>query len=336
MTQTSEVMSVGVLGAGRISNSVHIPVLRQMPGVRIAWLCDQVLERAAAAAKSWKIPQAFGRLQDCPSVDAVLVAIPVGHRNEAMAHVFDRHWHVFVEKPFAVTTSDHIRLVGEAQRASVEVGVGLMRRFFRSTNIARLALSAGVFGAVREVWAAEASRMGTTGRDDAYLSDPVASGGGMLMESGSHLVDQVFQVLGVEAFQDLEARFVTSDGMDLEARTVSQIRCAGASQTIPLHLLVSRIRNVYPGVVICCEHATIRFGLGPDAPVEVLDRDDKVVCRLERGTGVTDLFQAFFREWQVFFEQCRSRKPSLVDAASALLSTRFIEEAYNKGSGRPS
>jgi hypothetical protein len=38
----------------------------------------------------------------------------------------------------------------------------------------------------------------------------------------------------------------------------------------------------------------------------------------------------------VFFEQCRSRKPSLVDAASALLSTRFIEEAYNKGSGRPS
>ena len=222
----------------------------------------------------------------------------------------------------------------EAERANVEVGVGLMRRFYRSTNIARLALEAGIFGAVREVWAIEAERPAQPGAKNSYQSDPAASGGGMLIEWGSHLVDQVFQVLNVDAFEDLEASFTTTDGMDVEARTVAQIRCAGANHTIPLHLLVSRIRDVHPGVVICCEHANIRFGLGPDAVVDVLDRNDNTVCRLDRGTGVTNLFQAFFREWQAFLEQCRSRKPSLVNASSALLSTRFIEEAYIKGSGR--
>ncbi len=335
MKSTSDVFSIGILGAGRISNGLHIPVLRQMPGVRIAWLCDQARERATATAKSWKVPQAFDKLQDCPPVDAVLVAIPVGRRRESLAHIFDRRWHAFVEKPVAVSADDHVALVREAERANVEVGVGLMRRFYRSTNIARLALEARVFGAVREVWAAEAARSGKTGREDNwYQSDPVASGGGVLIETGSHLVDQVFQVLDVEAFENLEASFVTADGIDLEARTVSQIRCAGANESIPLHLIISKIRDVHPGVVICCEHATIRFGAGPEAVVDVLDRNDKVVCRLDRGTGVTNLYQAFFREWQAFLEQCRSRKPSLVHASSALLSTRFIEAAYSKGFGR--
>jgi hypothetical protein len=156
----------------------------------------------------------------------------------------------------------------------------------------------------------------------------------VLIETGAHLIDQVFQVLNVETFENLEASFTTADGIDLEARTVSQIRCAGANESIPLHLIISKINDVSPGVVICCEHATIRLGLGPDAVVDVLDRNDKVLCRLDRGAGVTNLYQAFFREWQAFLEQCRSRNPSLVDASSALLSTRFIEAAYNKGSGR--
>lgn len=329
-----DVISIGVLGAGGIANGLHIPVLKQLSGVRIAWLCDQVRERANATAKSWNVPQAFDRLQDCPPVDAVLVAIPVGRRREALAHIFERRWHALVEKPVAVTASDHVALVREAERANVEVGVGLMRRFYRSTNIARLALEARVFGAVREVWAAEAARSGKTGRQGTYQTDLAAAGGGVLIETGAHLVDQVFQVLNVEDFEDLEASFTKADGIDLEARTVSQIRCAGSNEKIPLHVIISKIRDVSPGVVICCEHATIRFGLGPDAVVDVLDRNDKVLCRLDRGTGVTNLYQAFFREWQAFLEQCRSRIPSLVNASSALLGTRYIEAAYSKGSGR--
>jgi len=49
--------------------------------------------------------------------------------------------------------------------------------------------------------------------------------------------------------------------------------------------------------------------------------------------GGTNLNQAFFLEWQAFLDQCRSRAPSLVDATSALLSTRFIEAAYANGAG---
>jgi predicted dehydrogenase len=333
MTSATDCLNVGILGAGRISNGSHIPILRQMSGVRIAWLCDQAPDRAAASARNWKIPQSFGSLADCPPVDAVLVAIPVGYRREAMAHIFERRWHALVEKPFAITASDHLGLVQSAQRANVEVGIGLMRRFFRSTNIARAALEARLFGEVREVWVAEAKRTGATGRDDSYQSDPVAGGGGMLIEWGAHLVDQVFHVLNVESFDNLKASFTKADGIDVEARTAAHLTCAGARHAVPMRLLVSRIRDAQSGVVICCEHGTLRFGLGSDATVEVLDRRDRAICRLDRPVGVTNLYQAFYSEWQAFLEQCRSRKPSLVDASSAVLSTRFIEEAYLQARG---
>jgi predicted dehydrogenase len=332
---TSSVMKVGILGAGGVVEASHLPVLSQMPGVRVEWLCDLDLGRAAKLARGWTVPHARDNLKDCPDVDAVLIAIPVGRRREALASVFGRRWHAFVEKPFAVSAEEHLRIVREAANAGIEVGVGLMRRFFRSTAVARLALAREVFGPVREVWASEASRMGTTGREGSwYQADPSAAGGGVLIETGSHLVDQVFHVLGVESYEGLRATFTKIDGIDIEIRAIAELHRAGGAEPVPLRLLISRARDFHTGVVVRCEHASLRFGVGPDSAVEVLGRDDRPLCRLERAPGATNLFQAFFQEWQAFLEQCRARTPSLVDARSALLSTRFIESAYEIGAGR--
>jgi hypothetical protein len=81
-------------------------------------------------------------------------------------------------------------------------------------------------------------------------------------------------------------------------------------------------------VVIRCEHASIRFGADAARPVEVLGPDDSPLCTLQGTEGGTNFYQPFFLEWRAFLEQCRSRVPSLVDAASALLGSRFIDAAY--------
>jgi predicted dehydrogenase len=332
---TSSVIKVGILGAGGVTEASHLPILAQMPGVEIAWLCDLDRQRAAKLGRGWRITQTFDNLRSCPDVDAVLIAIPVGHRRDALSVVFERGWHAFVEKPFATSADEHLRIVQEAARAGVVVGVGLVRRFYRSTTIARLALSREMFGPVIEVWAAEAARMGTTGREGSwYQADRAAAGGGVLMETGSHIVDQVFQALGAEAFDGLRSVFTNAGDIDLEARAVANVKRAGAAGTVPLHLVLSRIQDLYTGVVIRCEHASIRFGVDAESPVEVLAPDDRPLCRLEGTDGGTNLHQAFFLEWQAFLDQCRSRTPSLVDATSALLGTRFIEAAYANGAGK--
>jgi predicted dehydrogenase len=322
-------VKIGIVGAGGVAEACHLPVLAQMPGVEIAWVCDQVRGRAEKLARAWGIKRAYGELRACPDVDAILLAIPVGLRREALALAFERGWHVFAEKPFAASAEEHLGIVREAASAGVEVGVGLMRRFFRSTSVARRALSSEAFGPVIEVWAAEAAHMGTTGREGSwYQADRAAAGGGVLIEIGSHTVDQVFQVLGAESFDGLRAAFTSAGGIDLEAKAVANVKRAGAAGTVPVHFVVSRLRDLYTGVVIRCEHASIRFGADAARPVEVLGPDDSPLCTLQGTDGGTNFYQPFYLEWRAFLEQCRSRVPSLVDAASALLGTRFIDAAY--------
>lgn len=329
---TSNTIRIGILGAGGVAEACHLPVLAQMPGVKVAWLCDQYKERAAQLAREWSISGAFDDLSVCPDVDAVLVAIPVGCRRDPLETVFRRGWHAFVEKPFATSTEEHLRIVQDAARANVVVGVGLVRRFYRSTSIVRQALAKKLFGPVIEVWAAEAARLGTTGREGTwYQADRAAAGGGVLMETGSHTVDQVFHALGAEAFDELRATFSIAGNLDLEARAVADVRLADVHRTVPLHLVLSRMQDLYTGVVIRCERASIRFGVDAGSAVELLDGDDRPLCTLEGTEGGTNLHRAFFLEWQAFLTQCRSRTQSLVDAASALLGTRFIEAAYAHG-----
>jgi len=331
----SKTFRVGVLGAGDVAETAHVPVLRQMHGMEIGWICDLDGARASRLADGWGVTQSYDRLASCPDVDALLVAIPVGRRRDALAMAFERGWHALVEKPFASSLDEHLRILAEAARAGVEVGVGLTRRFFRATSVAREAIKAEIAGPVREIWASDGARMGTTGREGGwYQTDVTAAGGGVLIETGVHLIDQVFHLLGIEAFDDLRAGFHIVEGIDLEARVTATLTRGGGAAAIPLRLVTSRMRDCHSAIVVRCEHATIRVGLAADAAVELLDTDDRPVCRLDGPAGATNLYQAFMREWLAFREQCTARAASLVDAGSALLTTRFIDAAYRYAAAR--
>ena len=335
----SNAIKVGILGAGAVVDEVHAPVLAEIPDVEIAWLCDQDRERAVRVGRAWGIRGTFDDLRSCPDVDVVLIAIPVGRRREALSVVFERGWHAFVEKPFAISAAEHMRILEAAGRARVEVGVGLMRRFFQATNIAHRAFAGEAFGPVLEIWAAEASWLGATGRstgDNFWF---------YLLRGRVHWLDRYPKIKRFEnrvsrhvhaheTLIILASRFLPGLRTAIPAAcAVANVRRRGGTEIIPMHLVLSRIRDLYTGVVVRCEHATIRFGVAFDSRVEVLGRDDRPLCRLDGPAGATNLYQAFFLEWLAFLEQCRSRKPSRVDATSALLSTRFIETAYRNGDG---
>src|SRR5262249_48886145 len=145
--------------------------------------------------------RAYTRIEDCPAVDVILVAIPVGYRRDPLRHIFRSRWHALCEKPFAVTLAEHDAIVAQAAERGVQLGVGLMRRYYGNTIAARRLIASGAFGAVEEVWAAEGTRMLATGREVGwYQGDPQAAGGGVLIETGSHLVDQAFRILDVSGF----------------------------------------------------------------------------------------------------------------------------------------
>src|SRR5713101_7220765 len=143
-------IKVGILGAGNVVKELHLPVLCNMPDVEISWLCDDKVESQARNLSKALAPSSlvFTRIEDCPDMDIVLVAIPVGFRRDPLRHIFARGWHVLCEKPFAVSLAEHDAILQQAAESRVHIGVGLMRRYYSGNLLARQLIQSGVFGEI--------------------------------------------------------------------------------------------------------------------------------------------------------------------------------------------
>ena len=80
---------VGVVGAGGIVTSTHIPGLRRMPGVEIVAVANRSLESSRRAATELNIPRAYAdweQLLKADGIDAVLIGTwPYMHRAITLA-----------------------------------------------------------------------------------------------------------------------------------------------------------------------------------------------------------------------------------------------------------
>jgi predicted dehydrogenase len=95
---------IGIIGAGGIVGSTHIPGLRRMPGVEIVAVANRSLESSQRAAKEFGIPNAYADWQQllaARDIDAVLIGTwPYMHRAITLA-ALDSGRHVLCQARMA-------------------------------------------------------------------------------------------------------------------------------------------------------------------------------------------------------------------------------------------
>ena len=70
----AETVRVGIIGAGKIAQDRHIPLLQKVPDVRITQAWSRTPETARKAARQFGIPQQVERWEqivESPEIDAV-------------------------------------------------------------------------------------------------------------------------------------------------------------------------------------------------------------------------------------------------------------------------
>lgn len=319
---------VGIIGAGVVTSGSHLPVLVNMPGVSVAWICDRSRTAAETVARACGIRQAFVNLDQCPDVDVALIATPVGTRGEIVPHVLERGWHAFCEKPFALTSVDHDAFVAAARARGVQIGVGQVRRYARPTASARALLARGAFGPVRRVLAADGFRMRGTGRSGGWhLNDRTA--GGVLAEFGSHLIDQVVYLLAATGASVRECAQRVSRGLELASSVVAVVS-HDSGPPVPCGFDVSLLDDLCSGIFVECSHVTLRVGLGFDGSLALVGGSGAPLAELATPEGAASAVHAFFLEWRDFLRQCRTGEPSRVDAASVATTTDIIDQATRR------
>src|SRR5262249_14436532 len=108
---------VGIVGAGQITRTRHLPGFQSIPGVKVVGVCNRLRESAGRVARDFNIPRIYGNWEDLvsdPEVDAVLIgAWPYLHCPVTLA-AFDAGKHVLTQARMAMNAREAQRMYDRA------------------------------------------------------------------------------------------------------------------------------------------------------------------------------------------------------------------------------
>ncbi|AMV38745.1 1,5-anhydro-D-fructose reductase [Planctomyces sp. SH-PL62] len=146
---------IGVVGAGGIVRSRHVPGFRAIRGVELVGVCNRRRDSSARAARELGIPKTYGSWEDViqdPDVDAVLIgAWPYLHCPVTLA-ALDAGKHVLTQARMAMNAREAQRMYDRSREAPGQVAMiapspyGLVGEGFIRSLIA-----GGFLGTLREV-----------------------------------------------------------------------------------------------------------------------------------------------------------------------------------------
>ncbi len=145
----SDVLSVGVIGAGGIAQS-HLRSIEANENIRLAAIMDIDEERVDEAAKKFEV-KGYTALEDLlndPEVEAVHVCtIHKVHAEQCVAAA-EAGKHVLVEKPMALSVAECDRMIEACEKAGVTLMVGqVMRQYPVNLKVKEL-IATGEIGQV--------------------------------------------------------------------------------------------------------------------------------------------------------------------------------------------
>jgi predicted dehydrogenase len=199
--ETSDTVAVGVVGVG----SLGIRLARQfdeLDGSELVALADVDVDGLDAAGRELSVPPADrytdydAMLEEAP-LDAVGIATPNGlHRDQTLA-ALDRDLHVMCEKPLATSVEDAHEVARRAEASDRTVMVGYQRHLNPAYDVARDRWALGdsdprfITGEITHDWQSYYETM------ENWRMDPYLSGGGHLINVGTHVIDAILWTTGL-------------------------------------------------------------------------------------------------------------------------------------------
>jgi predicted dehydrogenase len=236
---------------------------------------------------------------------------------EICVHFMKRKVNVLCEKPFSIDSGSAKRMVDVAGQTGVKLTMASKFRFVDDVVRAKSLLASGILGEIIQFENSFTSRVDMASR---WNSNPKISGGGVLIDNGTHSLDIARYFLGqLAAVQVVEGMRVqglaVEDTVRVFVRSVS-----GVMGNIDLSWSINKELDSYIGIY--GSQGTISIGWKESKYRQASSRDWIVF-----GKGY-DKVQAFCRQIDNFSRSILGVEPLLVTPEDALASVDVIEAAY--------
>jgi len=184
----------GLVGAGNIAQA-YLQIFEGFDGAEIVAVADARADAAAAAAErvGATAHTSVEDLLDRGSPDAVIVCTPPDTHPDVALAAIARKVAVLCEKPLATRIGPAQTMIAAARTAGVPLTMATKFRFVTDIVRARELVAGGDIGDLIQLENRFASRVDMRTR---WNSDPAVSGGGVLIDNGTHSVDIARAFLG--------------------------------------------------------------------------------------------------------------------------------------------
>lgn len=197
---STDELRVGIIGTGFLGMAMGREFGRHDRGT-VAAITDVNPDNLVTAAEELGLPEEslyeeYETMLELESLDGLVITTPHALHYEQIMAGLDHDLHVLCEKPMCVDLEDAKEIVDRVESSDRTVMLGYQRHLDRAFQAARRYWQEQderptfINAHVTQDWINEV--------DGSWKADPDLSGGGQLYDTGSHLVDSVLWITGLD------------------------------------------------------------------------------------------------------------------------------------------
>jgi predicted dehydrogenase len=311
-------LKFGMIGAGAIAQ-VYAEAFKNSDDGRLVAVADTRPEAAQALSEGIGCCpyNSYLTMAKREKLDAVIVCTPPATHPEICLHFLQRKVHVLCEKPLSIDVKSARSMVEAAKNFNLKLTMASKFRYVEDVIRAKSIVASGILGEIVLFENSFTSRIDMSSR---WNADMKISGGGVLIDNGTHSVDLMRYFLGPLAeVQVVEGKrlqcLAVEDTVRIFVRSINDIM-----GSIDLSWTINKELDSY--INIYGSHGTVFVGWKESKYRQSSSRDWIVF-----GKGY-DKLEAFRSQIKNFCMAIRGEQALLIDAEDALASVEVIEASY--------
>lgn len=311
-------LKFGLIGAGGIAQA-YLQAFKDYQQVELVAVVDTRIEAAKAMAETTTAEayDSYLSLSECTDVDAVIICTPPNTHFDVATHFLEKGVHVLCEKPFTIDVESAREMARIAEDNNVLLTMCSKFRFVEDVIKARSIVSSGLLGDLILFENAFTARVDMTQR---WNSSPEISGGGVVMDNGTHSVDIMRYFLGpISQVQSIESARVQLTDVEDTALIFAKNH-DGVMGTIDLSWSINKELDNY--ISIYGSAGTIHVGW-KESKYRQSSSADWIVF----GNGYNKV-QAFRSQVENFSNAILGKEALLISLEDAIASVEVISACY--------
>ncbi|HYP51580.1 MAG TPA: Gfo/Idh/MocA family oxidoreductase [Pyrinomonadaceae bacterium] len=259
----------------------------------------------------------YKTLAENETVDAVIVSTPPNTHPEIAMFFMRSGIHVLCEKPLCLSAAEAREMLDCAEKTGVRFTMASKFRYVEDAVKAKSMVASGILGEVVQCENAFTAKVDMSRR---WNSDKTASGGGVLIDNGTHSVDIIRYFLGaIEEVLAFESGSTQNLAVDENVKMFVKT-AGGVTASVDLTWGINKELPYF--ISIYGTNGTLHIGW----------RESKYKLNsspvwIRFGAGY-DKVQAFRSKIENFAHAIRGKEDLLIKAEDALASVEVIEAAY--------